>query len=67
MHGEGRFTGALIIGVVVKGQEAWLLTVEIYRKHGLSTATFYKMKVKYGGFEVSDVGRLPSLRTRMSS
>jgi putative transposase len=55
-----RFTEAQIIGMI-KEQEAGLPTVEICRKHGLSTATFYKMKAKYGGLEVSDARRLRQL------
>jgi len=54
---KSRFTEAQIIGMI-KEQEAGLPTVEICRKHGLSTATFYKMKAKYGG---SDARRLRQL------
>ena len=49
---KSRFTEAQIIGMI-KEQEAGLPTVEVCRKHGLSTATFYKLKAKYGErFEV---------------
>jgi putative transposase len=48
-----RFTGAQIIGM-----RSGCRRPEIYRKHGLSTATFYKLKGKYGGMEVSDARRL---------
>jgi putative transposase len=44
---KSRFTEAQIIGMI-KEQEAGLPTVEVCRKHGLSTATFYKLKAKYG-------------------
>ena len=57
---KSRFTEAQIIGMI-KEQEAGLPTVEICRKHGLSTATFYKLKGKYGGMEVSDARRLKAL------
>ena len=57
---KSRFTEAQIIGMI-KEQEAGLPTVEICRKHGLSTATFYKLKSKYGGMEVSDARRLRQL------
>ncbi len=57
---KSRFTQAQIIGMTNK-QEAGLPTVEVYQKHGLSTATFYKFKAKYGGLEVSDVRRLRQL------
>lgn len=57
---KSRFTEAQIIGMI-KEQEAGLPTVEVCRKHGLSTATFYRMKAKYGGLEVSDARRLRQL------
>ena len=38
-----------------------LPTAEICRKHGLSPATFYKLKARYGGLEVSDARRLRQL------
>jgi len=53
---KSRFTAAQIIGMT-KGQEAGLPTVEICRKHGLSTATFYQLKAKYGELELSDARR----------
>ena len=57
---KSRFTEAQIIGMI-KEQEAGLPTVEVCRKHGLSTATFYKFKAKYGGMEVADARRLRQL------
>ena len=55
---KSRFTEAQIIGMI-KEQEAGLPTAELCRKHGLSPATFYKLKAKYGGMELSDAKRLP--------
>jgi len=55
-----RFNDAQIIGIL-KEQEAGLPTVEVCRKHGISSATFYKMKAKYGGMDVSDAYRLKAL------
>ena len=57
---KGRFTDAQIIGMI-KEQEAGLPTAELCRKHGLSPATFYKMKAKYGGMDLSDAKRLKQL------
>jgi putative transposase len=36
-------------------------TADVCRKHGISSATFYKWKAKYGGLEVSDAKRLKAL------
>jgi len=55
-----RFTEAQIIGMI-KEQEAGLPTAELCRRHGLSPATFYKLKAKYGGMDVSDAKRLRQL------
>ena len=57
---KSRFTEAQIIGMI-KEQEAGLPTAELCRKHGLSPATFYKLKAKYGGMDVSDANRLKQL------
>lgn len=57
---KSRFTEGQIIGMI-KEQEAGLPTAEVCRKHGLSPATFYKLKAKYGGLEVSDARRLRQL------
>lgn len=57
---KSRFTEAQIIGMI-KEQEAGMPTAEVCRRHGLSPATFYKLKAKYGGMDVSDAHRLKSL------
>ena len=62
---KSRFTDAQIIGMI-KEQEAGLPTAELCRKHGLSPATFYKMKAKYGGMDLSDVKRLKQLEDENS-
>ncbi len=46
---------------MIKEQEAGMPTAEVCRRHGLSPATFYKLKSKYGGMDVSDAARLKSL------
>ena len=55
-----RFTGEQIIGIL-REQEAGAKTADVCRKHGVSDATFYKWKAKYGGMEVSDARRLKVL------
>lgn len=57
---KSRFSEEQIIGMI-KEQEAGLPMVEVCRKHGLSPATFYKLKGKYGGMEVSEARRLRQL------
>ncbi|MFI0397048.1 IS3 family transposase [Paracoccus jiaweipingae] len=57
---KSRFTEAQIIGMI-KEQEAGMPTAEVCRRHGLSSATFYKLKSKYGGLEVSEAARLKAL------
>ena len=46
---------------MLKEQEAGMATADVCRRHGISSATFYKWKAKYGGLEVSDARRLRSL------
>jgi putative transposase len=55
-----RFTEEQIIAVL-REQEAGVKTADICRKHGISDATFYKWKAKYGGLEVSEAKRLRAL------
>ena len=46
---------------VLREQEAGVSTAEVCRKHGISTATFYGWKAKFGGMEVSEAKRLKQL------
>ena len=62
---KSRFTEAQIIGML-KEQEAGMATAEVCRRHGLSPATFYKLKAKYGGMDVSDAQRLRALEDENS-
>lgn len=57
---RSRFTEEQIIGVL-KEQEAGLKVSDLCRKHGISDATFYKWKTRYGGLEVSEAKRLKAL------
>ena len=57
---QSRYTEEQIIGVL-KEAEAGIRTAEICRQHGISSATFYKWKGKYGGLEVSEARRLRQL------
>ena len=57
---RSRFSEEQIIGIL-KEQEAVMPTVEVCRRHGISPATFYKWKSKFGGLEVSEAKRLRAL------
>jgi putative transposase len=57
---RSRFTEEQIIGML-KEHEAGMKTAEVCRKHGISEATFYNYKAKYGGLDVSDARRLKAL------
>jgi putative transposase len=57
---KSRFSEEQIIGIL-REQEAGRPTAEVCRKHGVSGATFYKWKSKFGGMDVSDAKRLKSL------
>lgn len=55
-----RFTEEQVIAVL-KEQEAGAKVTDLCRKHGISEATFYNWKAKYGGMEVSEAKRLKAL------
>jgi putative transposase len=57
-----RFSEEQIIAIL-REQEAGASTADVCRKHGISGATFYKWKAKYGGLEVSDARRLKALES----
>ena len=57
---KARFTDGQIIAMI-KEQESGEKTVDVCRRHGISSATFYKYKSKYGGMEPSDTKRLRAL------
>lgn len=57
---RSRFTEEQIIAIL-KEQEAGMATADVCRRHGISSATFYKYKAKFGGLEVSEARRLRAL------
>ena len=57
---KSRFSDEQIIGVL-REQEAGASVAEVCRRPGMSTATFYAWKAKFGGLEVSEARRLKAL------
>jgi putative transposase len=59
---KSRFSDEQIIAMI-RERESGVKTADICRKYGLSDATFYKLKAKFGGMTVSDAQRLRTLET----
>ena len=57
---RSKFSEEQVIGIL-KEHEAGLTAAEMCRKYGISDATFYKWRSRYGGMEVSDARRLKAL------
>ena len=57
---RSRFSDEQIIGLL-KEHQAGLSATELCREYGVSDATFYKWRSKYGGMDVSEAKRLKSL------
>ncbi len=57
---RSRFTEEQIIGIL-REHDAGMKTADLCRKHGISSATFFKWKAKFGGMDVSDARRLRAL------
>ena len=62
---KSRFSEVQIVGIL-KDYEAGLATNEVCRRHGISPATFYSWKSKFGGLEVSDVAKIKALEDENS-
>lgn len=62
---KSRFTETQIISIL-KEADAGLAVQEICRKHGISDATYYKWKSRYGGMEASDLKRVKELESENS-
>ena len=57
---KSRFTEEQII-VILREQEQGMATAEVCRRHGISSATFFKWKARFGGMDVADARRLKVL------
>lgn len=60
-----RFSESQIVAAIKK-QETGISTKDVCRELGISEATFYNWKAKYGGMEASDVKRMKELETELS-
>lgn len=60
MMRRSRFSEEQIIGIL-REHESGVTVADLCRKHGMSSATFYAWKAKFGGMEVSDAKRLKTL------
>ena len=60
---KSRFTESQIVAIL-KEADAGVKVKEICRQHGISDATYYKWKSKYGGMEASDLKRVRELKPR---
>lgn len=57
---KSRFTESQIV-TILKEADAGMKVAELCRKHGISDATYYKWKSRYGGMEASDLRRVKEL------
>ena len=62
---KARFTESQIVATIKK-QESGIPVREICRELGISEATFYNWKAKYGGMEVNDVKRMKEMEAELS-
>ena len=63
---KSRFTEEQIIAILAE-QERGVPTADVCRKHGLSTATFYKFKAKFGGMDITDARKLKLLEIEIEN
>ncbi len=57
---KSRFSETQIVAIL-KEHEAGIATKDLCRRHGVSPATFYSWKSKFGGMKVSDVAKMKAL------
>lgn len=62
---KSRFTETQII-TILKEADSGMLVKEICRKHGISDATYYNWKSKYGGMSASDLKRMKEMGRELS-
>lgn len=62
---KSRFTESQIVAIL-KEADSGLPVNEIWRKHGINSATYYKWKAKYGGLDASELARVKELESENS-
>ena len=62
---RSRFTESQVVAILKEG-DGGVNVSELCRKHGISNATYYKWKSKYGGLEASDLKRMRELEAENS-
>ena len=62
---KSRFTETQIVAIL-KEADCGVAVKDIWRKHGISSATYYKWKAKYGGLDASQLKRLKELEAELS-
>jgi putative transposase len=62
---KSRFTETQIVGIL-KEADAGIQVKDLCRSHGISDATYYKWKSKYGGMEANDLKRMKELEGELS-
>jgi len=62
---KSRFTESQIVAIL-KEAESGIAVTEVLRSHGISAATCYKLRSKYGGLEVSELKRVKELELQLS-
>jgi putative transposase len=62
---RGRFTETQIVSIL-KEADNGMLVKDVCRKHGISDATYYNWKAKYGGMDASELKRVKELEKELS-
>ncbi len=62
---QTRFTETQIVAIL-KEADSGMLVKDVCRKHGISDATYYNWKSKYGGMEASDLKRIKDMERELS-
>ena len=62
---QTRFTETQIVAIL-KEADSGMLVKDVCRKHGISDATYYNWKSKYGGMEASDLKRIKDMERELN-